>query len=385
MAEAHNNGNGHDGAHALLKNGACQADANGHRCSPLHAEFIKDIFAGSIDGGDDAAVKIIEAMHRPPPLTTLRVSPFSGVTLEEAKNMLERLIEKNKNHIVAMTSQPFVHPEFDIWEVPAHFPNTFFISCKNNEDIVDIKDGRPFVIVDRATGQSVLRGANVYIPGIKTIDPSVQTKNSVVHVYADIDDLCLDGQKLVNLGRMTFVGTGVIAFSRDHFYKGKKSLASEDNVGVYVVFSKYPSLPLSNFHPDVFFLQNIPSMMASMALGNAGNMKIILDACSGYGGKTTHLAALYHPAIVVAVERSKRKAEACRRLARSMGLSDSIICIRGDLCKLKPIDLVNKIIAEKPSLAHCLEDTDTKPIFDAVLLDPPCSGIGTVTQIHPYA
>jgi 16S rRNA (cytosine967-C5)-methyltransferase len=85
----------------------------------------------------------------------------------------------------------------------------------------------------------------------------------------------------------------------------------------------------------------------------------ILDLCAAPGGKTTHLAALMHgEGPIVAVERHAGRARALVETARRMR--------------------VRNVRVE-------VGDAQTRPRterFDRVLLDPPCSGLGTV-QGHP--
>jgi 16S rRNA (cytosine967-C5)-methyltransferase len=88
----------------------------------------------------------------------------------------------------------------------------------------------------------------------------------------------------------------------------------------------------------------------------------ILDLCAAPGGKTTHLAALMGDrGEVVAVERNPQRAEAlkaqCERLRAT-----SVRIHLGDARDVRPDDLGGP--------------------FDAVLADPPCSGLGTL-QSHP--
>jgi 16S rRNA (cytosine967-C5)-methyltransferase len=85
----------------------------------------------------------------------------------------------------------------------------------------------------------------------------------------------------------------------------------------------------------------------------------VLDLCAAPGGKTTHLAALMGgTGEIVAVERHARRAGALRATAARMH-ADSVHVVTAD--------------------AKGFSDPDG---FDRVLLDPPCSGLGTL-QSHP--
>jgi 16S rRNA (cytosine967-C5)-methyltransferase len=85
----------------------------------------------------------------------------------------------------------------------------------------------------------------------------------------------------------------------------------------------------------------------------------VLDLCAAPGGKTTHLAALMgNRGAVVAVERHEGRADALRRT-----------CAR---LKATSVEVVT---------ADAARYATSRP-FDRVLVDPPCSGLGTL-QGHP--
>jgi 16S rRNA (cytosine967-C5)-methyltransferase len=85
----------------------------------------------------------------------------------------------------------------------------------------------------------------------------------------------------------------------------------------------------------------------------------VLDLCAAPGGKTTHLAALMQGSgQIVAVERHERRAAALERACLRMHARN-----------------VRVVVAD----AERYEDAGG---FDRVLLDPPCTGLGTLSA-HP--
>ena len=79
----------------------------------------------------------------------------------------------------------------------------------------------------------------------------------------------------------------------------------------------------------------------------------ILDLCAAPGGKTTHLAALMGTGEVVAVERDPRRADGLQRTVKRLR-ADAIVRVEtGDA-------------------------TGATGRYDRVLVDPPCSGLGTL-------
>jgi 16S rRNA (cytosine967-C5)-methyltransferase len=83
----------------------------------------------------------------------------------------------------------------------------------------------------------------------------------------------------------------------------------------------------------------------------------VLDLCAAPGGKTTHLAALMEgTGLVVAVERHPGRADALRRTAARMGAGN--------------VEVLTADAAE-PQEAGA---------YDRVLVDPPCSDLGTLAS-----
>jgi 16S rRNA (cytosine967-C5)-methyltransferase len=83
----------------------------------------------------------------------------------------------------------------------------------------------------------------------------------------------------------------------------------------------------------------------------------VLDLCAAPGGKTTHLAALMGGrGEVVAVERNPRRAAELRRTVERLRAQECVRVVLGDAAQPLP--------GEAP--------------FDRVLVDPPCSGLGTL-------
>jgi 16S rRNA (cytosine967-C5)-methyltransferase len=103
----------------------------------------------------------------------------------------------------------------------------------------------------------------------------------------------------------------------------------------------------------------MPQSRASMRVARALDPQPgerVLDLCAAPGAKTTHLAALMGGSgSVVAVERHRGRAQGLTRLCSAMGAGGMVEVLVGDACAP---------VAGGP--------------FDRVLVDPPCSGLGTL-------
>jgi 16S rRNA (cytosine967-C5)-methyltransferase len=107
------------------------------------------------------------------------------------------------------------------------------------------------------------------------------------------------------------------------------------------------------FHAGALLPQSRASQLVARAVDPQPGERI-LDLCAAPGGKTTHLAALMGDVgEIVAVERNAERAEQLRDTAARMHAS-SVTVVHGDAGA--PVD----------------------GVFDRVLVDPPCSGLGTL-------
>jgi 16S rRNA (cytosine967-C5)-methyltransferase len=107
-----------------------------------------------------------------------------------------------------------------------------------------------------------------------------------------------------------------------------------------------------------FLAQSRAAMLVGRVLApNPGER--VLDLCAAPGGKTTHLAALMHgEGEVLAIERNPARAGTLLRTAQRLGAGNVRV-----------------------ELADAAQARADGPVFDRVLVDPPCSGLGTL-QAH---
>lgn len=105
--------------------------------------------------------------------------------------------------------------------------------------------------------------------------------------------------------------------------------------------------------------QSRASMLVSRLLAPRGRERV-LDLCAAPGAKTTHLAALMQGrGSVLAIERHPGRAAALERTCRRL---------RAEAVTVEVAD-ATELHADRADLAGA---------FDCVLVDPPCSGLGTL-------
>ena len=121
-----------------------------------------------------------------------------------------------------------------------------------------------------------------------------------------------------------------------------------------VVDGPFDALAHPGYAAGAFTPQSRASQLVAPALDPQPGERV-LDLCAAPGGKTTHLAALMGDrGEIVAVERHPGRARALRATARRMRASS-----------------VRVVVADAKEFAD-------ERGFDRVLLDPPCSGLGTL-------
>ena len=115
-----------------------------------------------------------------------------------------------------------------------------------------------------------------------------------------------------------------------------------------------------------FLAQSRAAMLVARVLAPEPGERV-LDLCAAPGGKSTHLAALMHGrGTVLAVERNRRRAGALARTAQRLHATN----VRVELADAERWGPQQGPESPGPGNAS--------PAFDRVLVDPPCSGLGTL-------
>jgi 16S rRNA (cytosine967-C5)-methyltransferase len=128
--------------------------------------------------------------------------------------------------------------------------------------------------------------------------------------------------------------------------------------GAIVVDGPFDALAHPGYAAGAFTPQSRASQRVARTLAPRPGERV-LDMCAAPGGKTTHLAALMEGrGEVVAVERHAGRARALRAMCERLRATN-----------------VSVVTADA-------KDFDGEQQFDRVLLDPPCSGLGTLRS-HP--
>ncbi|XP_022665313.1 putative methyltransferase NSUN6 [Varroa jacobsoni] len=278
----------------------------------------------------------------PPQYTTLRVNTLA-TSVSEAKGRLQEHIDKcsRREHMAYTVTK---HPQLD--------DTLVVVSSQNRTQLEPC--GRQ-VIVALECGEAVLRGANVFVPGVMGAPGNLQ-KGDMVAVYVDVDNKCCKGDKRHYQGEKVFIGNGMARVSRDDIFKN----GVIHGTAIDVTQPAYNCPPLNNVLRDILFLQNIPSIVCSRVLDPQPG-ETVLDMCSAPGGKTAHIATLMrNQGTVVALDK------ASARLKKTI-----------ENCALWNLNVVQCFVHDATMPFNTNANLQQLPLkFDRIMLDAPCSALG---------
>ena len=328
-------------------------------------------------------------LRTPPRNTVLRVNT-SQMSKEEALDIIDGLVGENR---------AVAHPTMqEVISIPGRWG-------WDGSHLAADPCSRA-VVVGSGCGVAVLRGAEVFAPGILSA-PADMVAGERVAVFADVRNACLKGAKSFS-GETYFVGNGVAQISREQLFSG---CDAKTWIGIKMEQRIFdcPSLNSADL-PSSLMLQNLPSIMAVDHLDPQPGERI-LDMCAAPGGKTCHIAArLCGKGLVVALDKTKAKVESIRKNCTRQKVDDVVETFAIDATKtlkeecdagtgvreaenITEEELSNPINGERssPPLPYppptCPPTTCPPPPwppaqFDRVLLDAPCSALGQRPQFY---
>ncbi|KAK8588594.1 hypothetical protein V6N13_087504 [Hibiscus sabdariffa] len=235
------------------------------------------------------------------------------------------------------------------------------------------------VLVSRKCAEAVLRGAQVYVPGVMACSSHVE-EGDLVAVSVAVEQPSPDGGWGLGITRGTvlqglptdpfyfernglYIGQGTTKLSRTGIFRAFQGIAVDMNNRVFKLPSFYDVLE------GEIFLQNLPSIVAAHALDPQKGERI-LDMCAAPGGKTTAIAILMKDeGEVIAADRSHNKVMDIQKLAAELGLT----CIT--TYKLDALKAVRKTNGSSDMTTLCynkdnndvvIQRSDSKPLGNGV-------------------
>ncbi|KAI7748963.1 hypothetical protein M8C21_012481, partial [Ambrosia artemisiifolia] len=390
--------------------------------------------------GAEAFSRISKALTRPSCYSCIRVNTLKVTTESVIEKILEIQHEKKlqdalKNlhtdadksvkvseRVIGSTAE--TSPVFKC-QIPG-LDYVVFVKGSGPHDIqYDYQQDRPpkEVIVSRKCAEAVLRGAQVYVPGILACSAHVE-KGDKVAVSVGVEQPGRNGDWATGITHPQYIerdglyiGQGITTLSRAGIFRDLSGLGVDMTDRVFRLAS------FNDVLKGDIFLQNLPSIITAHVLDPQQGERI-LDMCAAPGGKTTAIASLMKDkGEVIAVDRSHNKVLEIHNLAAELGLN-SITAYKLDALKAVHKDKLNGTVTQCSSedkvsqtsqQAESASDEETKKgpytskaelrkqirrmkngpgknqstggrvnkcegfspnSFDRVLLDAPCSALG---------
>lgn len=265
-----------------------------------------------------------DVLSLPPKYTTVRVNLLK-ISLVTAQTLLEQYLEKQYRD--TKLPQPQVYPHHQL-------PDLLVIKSSGLHTVVpESKE----VVVGKRCGCAVLRGAEVFAPGVMGFAPDIQSGDRVA-VFADLTELCLRGSKVYS-GQKMFLGNGVACQTRRDLFTHQKC----SGVAVKMKEHIFHNPTLCPSFQDRLFLQNLPSLVCGHVL-KPEKHGVVLDMCAAPGGKTTHIATLMcNTGHVIAIDRSQNKIDQIKANAEKLSLTN-IYAYKFDSSKLVSCNVENELI-----------------------------------------
>ncbi|ESQ36255.1 hypothetical protein EUTSA_v10007146mg [Eutrema salsugineum] len=299
--------------------------------------------------GTDHFARISKALTRPSSYSCIRVNTVK-TTSDAVIEKLTKILNDSEDGLKLV--QPDGSSPISKCQIPG-LEYVVFVNGSGPHKIqydFGLENPPKEVLVSRKCAEAVLRGAQVYVPGVLACTAHVE-KGDAVAVCVAIEQPGDEGDWSVNMTR----GTTLQGLPKDPFYCERSGLyigmgtTMLSRAGMFRV-SHGVAVDLSNrvfrlpsFHNVLegeIFLQNLPSIVAAHALDPQKGERI-LDMCAAPGGKTTAIAILMKDeGEIVAADRSHNKVLDVQKLSAEMGLSCITTC---KLDALKSVCLPNTL------------------------------------------
>ncbi|KAL0812646.1 hypothetical protein Bca101_069089 [Brassica carinata] len=290
--------------------------------------------------GPDHFARISKALTRPSSYSCIRVNTVKATSDAVIEKLTKTLNDDSEDGLKLVQQPDGSSSPISKCQIPG-LEYVVFVNGSGPHRIEygsELENPPKEVLVSRKCAEAVLRGAQVYVPGVLACTAHVE-KGDAVAVCVAMEQPGDDGDWSVNMTRGTtlqglpvivdpfycersglYIGMGTAMLSRAGMFRVSHGVAVDLNNRVF----RLPSF--HNVLEGEIFLQNLPSIVAAHALDPQRGERV-LDMCAAPGGKTTAIAILMNDeGEIVAADRSHNKVLDVQRLSAEMGLTCITTC-----------------------------------------------------------
>lgn len=278
----------------------------------------------------EAALKIIRAVYGEEADQVIRALSSPGSWYAIRVNTLKSSVDRVEKYLRSLGFEVKALADVDVVLIKVLGP-------------FDVPELQKRVVVDKLTAEAVMMGANVYAPGVKSMEEVEKGETVTV----------MDPR-----GRPVAVGKAMVSSSELRFLR--KGLVVETLTSIY----KLPPIrSLELYARGEIYPQSLPSVLAVRAL-DPREGELVIDLTASPGGKLTYASQLMkNKGLMIGIDRSPKKIEALNENVRRLGVKNAkTMCMDSRYADLELGELRGKA--------------------DAVIVDPPCSAIGVRPKLY---
>jgi len=278
----------------------------------------------------ETALKIIQSVYGGATDQVIRALSSPGSWYTVRVNTLKSSVDKVEEELRSLGFEVRALADLDV----------VFIKILGPFDVPELQKK---IVVDKLTAEAVMVGANVYAPGVKSME-GVE-RGEMVTVTDPRGRAVAIGRAIVSSKELRLLKRGLVAETLTSIYR----LPPIRSLELYMRGEIYP--------------QSLPSILAVRAL-DLKRRELVVDLTASPGGKLTYASQLMkNEGLVIGIDRSPKKVEVLNENIHRLGVKNAkTMCMDSRYADLELKGLRGKV--------------------DVVIVDPPCSAIGVRPKLY---
>ncbi|KAM7454974.1 hypothetical protein BLSTO_04267 [Blastocystis sp. subtype 1] len=275
--------------------------------------------------GEKEFSSICKLSCQAPPYTSIRINLLS-ISREDALELVKSLLAPFNDMLKKEGRDPVVPYLHKTISELIIIPPAKSI-CPSVDDLKSM----PLVLIDRMCAESVLRGSDIFVKGVRAVDKAC-TKGQKVCVAVDLcnNDLPRGSDVSLFTGSNLIIGEAVLQMTRTEIMSSESGLCLDQIHRLSCHRYLSPSLPVDlpplQQLPDCLLMQNFPSLLTSRVL-NPAPKSCVLDCCAAPGNKWSHLCMLMQDQGLIVGVWARREAQVGMDRSRKKAI-DNLFAIK---------------------------------------------------------